>query len=98
MAKSKKPTRRFMRMRVSDGFKAFVLDQLEDVGEVTARSMFGGIGLYRGGVFFGIIAADTLYLKVNDDNRPDFEHAGSKPFKPYAHRPASRHYWAVPLE
>jgi DNA transformation protein len=85
-------------MRVSAGFKSFVLDQLEELGDVTPRSMFGGVGLYRAGIFFGIIAADVLYLKVDDTNRPDYERAKSKPFKPYADRSGTMQYWAVPLD
>ena len=57
-------------LKVSDAFRSFVLDQLSELGEVTPRSMFGGIGLYLSGVFFGIIARDTLYLKVDAHNLP----------------------------
>jgi DNA transformation protein len=89
---------RLIPMRVSDGFKSFVLDQLDELGEVTPRSMFGGVGLYRAGVFFGILAADVLYLKVDDANRPDYERAGAKPFKPYPNRPGTMQYYAVPLD
>lgn len=85
-------------LRVSDAFKSFVLDQLADLGDVTSRSMFGGVGLYHRGVFFGIIARDVLYLKVDDRNRQDFERAGMKPFKPYPHRPATMQYYAVPVD
>jgi DNA transformation protein len=93
-------------LHVSDGFKSFVLDQLEELGDVTPRSMFGGVGLYHGDVFFGILARDTLYLKVDDRNRRDYEEAGMSPLQPYAGR-ASRprsepggtmRYYAVPLE
>ena len=67
---NKPPQRRTSRsLKVSDTFKAFVLDQLEELGDVTPKSMFGGVGLYHRGVFFGIIARDTLYLKVGDANR-----------------------------
>jgi hypothetical protein len=38
-----------------DDFKNFVLDQLSDLHGVTCRAMFGGYGLYRHGMFFGII-------------------------------------------
>lgn len=90
--------RRANPLRVSAGFKAFVLDQLEELGDVVPRSMFGGVGLYRGGLFFGIIAGDVLYLKVDDGNRPAFERAGSRPFKPYANRAGTMRYCAVPVE
>jgi DNA transformation protein len=85
-------------MRVSEGFKSLVLDGLEELGDTTARAMFGGVGLYCGGVFFGLIASDVLYLKVGEENRPDFERAGSKPFRPYAHRSGTMQYWAVPID
>ena len=62
-------------MRVTDGFRAFVLEQLEGVKSVRARAMFGGVGLYADEVFFGILAADTLYLKVDDSNRGQYEAA-----------------------
>ena len=85
-------------MRVSESFKSYVLDQLGEIGDVIPRSMFGGVGLYRRGLFFGIIAGDVLYLKVDETNRPDYERAGTSPFKPYPHRPATMQYYAVPVE
>lgn len=85
-------------MNVSDAFRSFVLDQLDDLGDVTARSMFGAVGLYRRGIFFGIIARDVLYLKVDAANRPDYERAGMQPFKPYPNRVGTMQYYAVPLE
>jgi len=67
--------------------------------------MFGGVGLYHRGVFFGLLADDTLYLKVDDSSRPDYLAAGMKPFTPYPTRVPrpragqirSMHYYAVPL-
>ena len=85
-------------MRVSDGFRAFVLDQLSGVRGMRAKDMFGGIGLYADDVFFGILASDVLYLKVDETNRTDYERAGSKPFKPYRDRPGTMQYYAVPLD
>jgi DNA transformation protein len=65
-ARFSSPRRRPARLAVSAGFEELVLDNLRDVGVVIDRSMFGGIGLYCRGLFFGIIAADVLYLKVDD--------------------------------
>jgi DNA transformation protein len=83
-------------MRVTDGFRAFVLEQLAGVKSVQARAMFGGVGLYAGDVFFGILAADTLYLKVDDSNRGRYEAAGMTAFKPYADKPMAMLYYQVP--
>ena len=84
-------------LRVSDGFRQFVLDQLEAAGDVVPRAMFGGVGLYADGLFFGIIAGDVLYLKVDAGNRGDYEAAGMSPFKPYPRRSGTMQYWSVPV-
>ena len=94
----KGPSDRLRSLKVSAGFKSFVLDQLEELGDVEPRAMFGGVGLYRHGVFFGILARDTLFLKVDDNSRRDYERVGAKAFKPYAHRRGATRYYAVPLE
>ena len=58
--------------------------------------MFGGIGLYSQSVFFGIVAADVLFFKVDGESRGDYESRGAEPFKPFPDRSPSRHYYAVP--
>src|SRR5260370_19828626 len=71
-------------MPVSASFRTFVIEQLSRVvPRVRARSMFGGVGIYAGTVFFALIADDTLYFKVNDSNRADFVSRGMGPFRPY---------------
>ena len=84
-------------MRVSSGFREFVLEQLTEVHQLHARPMFGGLGLYAGDVFFGIVAGDVLYFKVDQTTRADYEQAGSQPFKPYADRPVTMAYCSVPV-
>jgi DNA transformation protein len=61
-------------------FVAHVVETMRDFGPVTAKAMFGGWGLYHEGLFFALIAEDTLYLKVDDDNRAEFERAGLPAF------------------
>ncbi|MEO8351906.1 MAG: TfoX/Sxy family protein [Chthoniobacteraceae bacterium] len=62
-------------------FVTYVLEQLDALGDVTARAMFGGHGIYLEGRMFALIAEDTLYLKVDDESRAEFEQAGLKPFR-----------------
>jgi DNA transformation protein len=83
-------------MKVTEGFRLFVMEQLAGVDHIHARAMFGGVGLYAADVFFGILAADTLYFKVGDSNRSAYESAGMKGFQPYADRAMSRSYYEVP--
>ena len=85
-------------MAVTAGFRAFVVEQLQVAGPVTARAMFGGVGLYCQGCFFALIADDTLYLKVDDVTRPAFERAGSGPFRPYGGDTHVMQYYELPPE
>lgn len=62
------------------GFAAHVADLLAPLGPVSARRMFGGVGLFYGSVMFALIASDELYLKADARNRPDFEAEGEAPF------------------
>ena len=60
-------------MTVSAGFRSYVLEQLGRVlSNVRSRSMFGGVGIYSGDLFFALIDDDTLYFKVDDSTRPGF--------------------------
>jgi DNA transformation protein len=99
MPQRKLPARARMKpLGSSAGFEAFVVDQLSELGEVVPRKMFGGTGLYCDGIFFGLIARDQLYLKVDAATRGVFEAAGSTPFRPYDDRPATMQYYVVPVE
>lgn len=84
-------------MRNTNTFRDYIVDQLATVPRLGLRAMFGGLGLYSGEVFFGILAADVLYFKTDDSNRADYERASMRPFKPYADRPVSMSYYTVPL-
>ncbi|MDP3632950.1 TfoX/Sxy family protein [Phenylobacterium sp.] len=84
-------------MAISPEFLDYILEQLQPLGGVTHRRMFGGVGLSRHELFFALIAQDTLYLKVDDANRPDFEAAGCEPFKPFGGDKAMS-YWTTPLD
>jgi len=93
-----RPRIKFRSLRVTPEFRDFVLDQLAGVVELRSRRMFGGLGLYSGERFFGIVAAEELFFKVDDSNRAAYEAAGSEPFRPVVDRPVSMSYWRVPLE
>lgn len=67
-------------MSASREFCEHVTDLLSGFGPVAVRRMFGGAGVYRDGVMFALIAYDTLYFKVDDATRQDYERAGMGPF------------------
>jgi len=52
------------------------------------RRLFGGWGIYRGTLMFGLIARDAIYFRVDEHNRPDYEEAAAKPFLHTARRRA----------
>jgi DNA transformation protein and related proteins len=83
-------------MPVSIAYRDETLSILNLVAPITHRSMFGGVGLYREGLFFGLIANDTLYFKVDDSNRPDFEAVGMGPFMPFGNSREVMQYYEVP--
>src|SRR5690242_17797897 len=85
-------------MAVSEQYLDYVVDQLGCIGEVASKRMFGGVGLYYDGLFFGLIAEDVLFFKVDDHNRPDYESAGAKPFQPYGEGSYSMSYFEVPVD
>lgn len=67
------------------------------MGQVNARRMFGGVGVYANGLFFALIDDDVLYLKTDEALKPEFEAAGCHAFAPFgADKPMS--YWTAPAE
>ena len=71
-------------MSVSLSFRSFTLEQLgRATPEIRARSMFGGVGIYAGDLFFALLDDDTLYFKVDESTRPQFEGRSMAPFRPY---------------
>lgn len=87
-------------MAVSAEYRDYVMDLLAPLGGVAARRMFGGLGIYQGEVMFALVADDSLYFKVGEGNRGDFEAAGAGPFEYAAKggRRAVMSYHQVPIE
>jgi DNA transformation protein len=46
-------------------------------------------------LFFALIGNDTLYLKVDDETRADFETIGMGPFRPFPDSHESMNYYEV---
>jgi DNA transformation protein len=80
---------------LSDSFREFLEDQFAPIGGVSFRAMFGGLGVFRDGVMFALVADDTLYFRVDDGTRPDFEAEDSEPFT-YGGKGVTMAYWRAP--
>lgn len=88
-----------MPARRATGFVDHVVhDILGHVGGISARAMFGGHGLYKNGIIFGIIIDDEVYFKVGETNKADYERQGSHPFvyERGDHVKTTMSYWLVP--
>jgi DNA transformation protein len=83
---------------VSDGFREFVIEQLEQCArDIRWKGMFGGVGIYCGEYFFALISNDRLFFKVDDQTRGHFEAEGMEPFRPYGDHGEVMSYYEVPL-
>ena len=86
-------------MAKRDQFVDHVVDMLTTLGGVRARAMFGGWGVYLDDVMFGLISSDTLFFKVDNTNREEFEAAGSQPFVYTGkNRPITMSYYETPVD
>ena len=78
-------------------FVRLVLELLAPVGEVRARAMFGGFGIYQRETIFAIVVDDTLYFKTDAATGRKFSKLGLGPFTYVARgRTVALHYHEAP--
>ncbi|MBX3118628.1 MAG: TfoX/Sxy family protein [Fimbriimonadaceae bacterium] len=84
-------------MAISKEYQAMLEERLAAVATapIRTKSMFGGLGVYSGELFFAVADDGKLYFKVDDTNRSDYEAAGMEPFNPM-NAPTPMSYWEVP--
>ena len=86
-------------MAVQPSYLEYVLEQLAALPALRSNRMFGGIGLYSDGVFFGLIDDDTLFFKTNDSNIAPYRERNMPRFMPFPDRPdAVLGYHQVPAD
>jgi DNA transformation protein len=85
-------------MAASSEYMEFIVEQLERLGPIQQRRMFGGTGLYLDGMMFGVVFGETLYFKVDDRNRADYEKEDMSPFtyEMTNGKTGALHYYEVP--
>ena len=66
-------------MVASDSFAEFLREQLAPLGHVSLRRMFGKTGVFCDGVMLGMVTDNTLYFRVDNQNRETFAEAASSP-------------------
>jgi DNA transformation protein len=85
-------------MVASDDFAEFLRDQLAALGRITMRRMFGKTGVFSDGFMLGMVRDNTLYFRVDDDNRAAFKEAESFPPLNYEKKGAviDLSFWRAP--
>jgi DNA transformation protein len=71
-------------MVASESFAEYLAEQLVPLGHVTLRRMFGKTGVFCDGLMLGMVRDNTLYFRVDDDNRVLFKEAETFPPLNYA--------------
>jgi DNA transformation protein and related proteins len=71
-------------MVASETYAEFLREQLAPLGRVTLRGMFGKTGVFCDGVMLGMVTENTLYFRVDDENRETFREAEAFPPLNYA--------------
>ena len=66
-------------MVASDSFAEFLREQLAPLGHIAMRRMFGKTGVFCDGLMLGMVTDNTLYFRVDDDNRAAFREAEAFP-------------------
>lgn len=61
-------------------FVAYIVDLMQASGPVSAKSMFGGHGIFLNGLMFGLVADSVLYFKVDKELKQHFQAKGLKAF------------------
>ena len=62
-----------------DPFHEFVMELFGPMGPVSVRRMFGGAGVFKDGLMFGLLADDVIYLKTDAALRAELEAEGCEP-------------------
>lgn len=85
-------------MVASDSFAEFLRDTLAPLGRVGLRRMFGKTGVFCDGVMLGMVTENTLYFRVDDQNRATFKEAEAFPPLNYAKQGSTIDlaFWRVP--
>ena len=86
-------------MAVQPRYLAYILEQLAGIAGLRSRRMFGGVGLYSGDLFFGLIDDDTLFFKADSSNSAEYVARNMPRFMPFPERPeAVMAYYQVPAD
>ncbi|MEL6681380.1 MAG: TfoX/Sxy family protein [Pseudomonadota bacterium] len=77
-------------MAVSDADIAFATDLFSNLGQVTYRKMFGGLGLYHNGTIFAVVDSEgRIFVKTTPDTAAALASENAEQFH-------NMPYWSLP--
>lgn len=86
-------------MTLSPAFTEYVEELIARFGKVEIRKMFGGAGVYRNGIGFGILDDDTFFIKADTVFGAELKKQGSKPWSYSVKKDGTVRdiaYWSLP--
>lgn len=83
-------------MALDQSYIDYITDQFSEFEGVSPKKMFGGVGFFKEGLMFAMISSSNVFfLKVDENNKQDFEKAGMEPFD-HPKKGKGMPYWTVP--
>lgn len=77
-------------MAVSDADIAFATDLFSDLGQLSTRKMFGGLGIYHASIIFAIVSSEgRIYVKTIPVTAAALADEGAQQFH-------NMPYWSLP--
>ena len=85
-------------MVASNSFAEFLREQLAPLGSISTRRMFGKTGVFCDGVMIGMVTHDTLFFRVDEQNRATLKEAEAYPPLNYRKKGGTIDlaFWRVP--
>jgi len=65
---------------VKEDFVSYVVELMQSIGSVHAKSMFGGHGIFLEELMFALVADSALYLKADKETMNEFKEKGLEAF------------------
>ena len=65
---------------VEKEFVSYVVELMQTIGPVSAKTMFGGHGIFIDALMFALVFDNVLYLKADNNTVRDFKEKGLEAF------------------
>jgi DNA transformation protein and related proteins len=86
-------------MSKNDSYFQFIQEKFQPFPGISFKKMFGGMGLYKNGIVFGMIIQGELYFKADEKNQEEFKSRDSHPFTYQSRgKEVTLPYWLLPEE